>query len=95
VAVMRRSQKQIPLVGDGHLYMPAPRAGMIDDLLRRTNTTNQSGIVYNPVIASVPKELRDNWLFPPCVVLHDTRTQSAAVVGYEIAKGYLAMNRAC
>jgi hypothetical protein len=92
LAVMRRSQKQVPLVGDGHLWMPAPRC-LFTDLLRRTNTTHQSGIVCNPVVASVPTEPRDKWLFPRHVVLHDTLTQSAAVVGYDVAKGYLAMNR--
>ncbi len=93
VAVMRGARKQVALVGDGHLWMPAPKEGLFEELLRRTQGTDQSGKLCNPVVARMPAEVSDKWIFPNCIVLHDTTTQSAAVVRYGIAKGYLAINR--
>jgi hypothetical protein len=93
LAVMRRTLKQVPLVGDGHLWMPSPKDGLFADLLRRTNRITQEGTPCNPVVAGVPAQPHDKWLFPAHVVLHDTMTSSAAVVRYDAAQGYLAMNR--
>lgn len=93
VAVMRKSRRQVCLVGDGHLWMPSPTEGLFSNLIDRTKLRTPTGAVCKPIVAAVPPEPSAKWLFPRQVVLHDTVTSSAAVVDYEVAQGYLAMNR--
>lgn len=96
VAVMQRSDRLVALVGDGQVWMPAGfKLGLFADLLNRTKRYREKGSPEqsNPIVAIVPDRNPTYWLFPKYVALHDTAVSSAAVVEYETAKNYLAMNR--